>query len=297
MPGRAPAVDRGIADCTAAAPRCAAAPPRRSGTQRPGAAATTASRCSRLAQAAGCGPAIDRAPAWQLCLPAGTRRSVAHGPGRPVPPAARPIPTVPPVRGPRPGQVLTGPRQPLPSSTTTPGTTVRATPAAPSIVPRPADHVRGLRLRRDRVARSRRTAAEIAGPGSRRGQSSARGAAGAEAGSAAAPRSGSQSLAAPSAESRFCRSAAFAAAGRADASSGQSHAGQTDLSGAGPSGPGTPMQGRGPMRPGWAYGSRRSAASGDASGDASDFAHSWWFGRTGRSAADAGPAAAASGRL
>jgi translation initiation factor IF-2 len=56
------------------------------------------------------------------------QRPAGVAPGRPVPPAPRPIPTAP-----KPGQILTGPRQPLPS---TPARSV-ATPSSP-LIQRPA---------------------------------------------------------------------------------------------------------------------------------------------------------------
>jgi translation initiation factor IF-2 len=75
-------------------------------------------------------------------VPPGAAPAVVFTPGRPAAPAVKP----PVPQTPRPGQVLSGPRQPLPSATQeTPPPTARATPGAPAappprpaIVPRPA---------------------------------------------------------------------------------------------------------------------------------------------------------------
>jgi translation initiation factor IF-2 len=60
--------------------------------------------------------------------------AAVFAPGRPTPAAAKPLPT-----GPRPGQVLSGPRQPMPTSSASPGAPAPRPPAAPRmpIAPRP----------------------------------------------------------------------------------------------------------------------------------------------------------------
>ena len=54
--------------------------------------------------------------------------TIPAAPGRPVPPPARPIPSV----GPRPGQILSGPRQPMPAA---PTASIPVTPVAPPAAP------------------------------------------------------------------------------------------------------------------------------------------------------------------
>ncbi len=69
-------------------------------------------------------PAATTPPAPAAASPSNVPPAAVMAPGRPVPPPPRPIPTAP-----RPGQVLTGPRQPLPSNPPTTGTV----PGAPLI--------------------------------------------------------------------------------------------------------------------------------------------------------------------
>jgi len=67
--------------------------------------------------------------------------SSAFAPGRPVPPSAKPLPTSGPAATPRPGQILSGPRQPFPSAPAEglrPGSpSAMSSPARPAIIPRP----------------------------------------------------------------------------------------------------------------------------------------------------------------
>ncbi len=82
-------------------------------------------------------PAASQAP------PAGV-----FTPGRPTPPAPKPLPTTPAASGPKPGQILSGPRQPFPAAPTEaarPGTPAPPAPPRPSVVPprpRPGEAIR-----------------------------------------------------------------------------------------------------------------------------------------------------------
>jgi translation initiation factor IF-2 len=84
------------------------------------------------------------APGASLQGPSPTPSSPPSGvfaPGRPVPPLAKPLPTSASATMPRPGQILSGPRQPFPSA---PAEGVRpgapsaiSSPARPAVIPRP----------------------------------------------------------------------------------------------------------------------------------------------------------------
>jgi translation initiation factor IF-2 len=80
---------------------------------------------------------VPGAPGAAPASPAAHAPSVGPAaPGRPVPPSAKPLPTSP-AQVPRPGQILSGPRQPFPATSESPAPGAIGVPGRPAVIPRP----------------------------------------------------------------------------------------------------------------------------------------------------------------